>query len=247
MTSVNPIQIMELNKANFSKTDLQVYDTIRSNPNLVIHKSISKLAETAGVSQPAITRFVKTIGYERYREFRSDMAVYLASLQTTVEKDVSTPGYFLTLKALIDSAQNLLTVGYMQRLVEYLQKFDRIYTSGMGKSFQPSELLEKLARKSDWHVHAVRSDFVSAACEQMQKTDLLIIFTVSGTSDIMRYLEKTSGQIMLVTANADCPYKDIIDKSVVLPSVTDDPEASSVSPVLFDIFVELLTQFMIAS
>ena len=81
----------------------------------------------------------------------------------------------------------------------------------------------------------------------MQKTDLLIIFTVSGTSDIMRYLEKTSGQIMLVTANADCPYKDIIDKSVVLPSVTDDPEASSVSPVLFDIFVELLTQFMIAS
>ena len=35
-----------------------------------------------------------------------------------------------------------------------------------------------------------------------------------------------------------------IDRSVVLPYSTCDPEASSVSPVLFDIFVELLVEYL---
>lgn len=247
MTTINPIQIMELNKVNFSKTDLAIYNTIRKSPDIVIYKSISKLAETANVSQPAITRFIKTIGYESYREFRSGMAVYLASKQTTSEPESNTPGYFLTLKAMIDSTQHLLTISYMQKLAAYAQRFNRIYTTGQAKSYQPAELMDILSRKTSISVRAIRADYIGETCEIMHNDDLLIIFSVSGASEIMHSLEKTSGEVMLVTANPDSPYHKLIDKTIVLPYATNDPESSSVSPISFDIFAELLLQFMTAA
>ncbi len=45
---------------------------------------------------------------------------------------------------------------------------------------------------------------------------------------------------MLVTANAAHAYRGQVDRTVAIPYAGVDPETSSVSPVLFDAFVELL-------
>jgi hypothetical protein len=49
---------------------------------------------------------------------------------------------------------------------------------------------------------------------------------------------------MLITTNAFHNYRDTVDQTVVLPYLPPDPEDSSVSPVLFDIFVELLDKYI---
>jgi hypothetical protein len=49
---------------------------------------------------------------------------------------------------------------------------------------------------------------------------------------------------MLVTTNVSHSYQDVVDRTVVLPFLPPDPETCSVSPILFDVFVELLVQYM---
>lgn len=89
-------------------------------------------------------------------------------------------------------------------------------------------------------------DYVTEACEIMTKDDLLIMYSVSCNPQLMRMLEKNAGQYMLITAKSDYGWRELIDKADVLPYVSSDPEVDSVSPVLFDIFTEMLVQYLIS-
>lgn len=75
---MTPLQIMEAHLADFTPNDLLVYHAIRENPAQVTYKTISCLASDGGVSQPALSRFVKTLGYNRYQDFCSDLTTWLA-------------------------------------------------------------------------------------------------------------------------------------------------------------------------
>jgi DNA-binding MurR/RpiR family transcriptional regulator len=101
-----------------------------------------------------------------------------------------------------------------------------------------------LMLKNGKHIQAVRYDFLIGFCDYMSEEDLLIIFSVSGTSPIMLDVSHTNSKIMLVTTNSNHKYQNVVDKTVVLPYVTQDPESSSISPILFDIFVELLVSYL---
>ncbi|MCD8069004.1 MAG: MurR/RpiR family transcriptional regulator, partial [Lachnospiraceae bacterium] len=68
---------------------------------------------------------------------------------------------------------------------------------------------------------------------------------VSAAAHIMQDSCRAVGKIMLVTANANHDYRDRVDKTVLLPYVQPDPESSSVSPILFDVFVELLVSYLL--
>ena len=56
----------------------------------------------------------------------------------------------------------------------------------------------------------------------------------------MDRIKGTSANILLITCNAAHNYQNSVSRTVVLPFLPPDPELCSVSPVLFDMFVELL-------
>ena len=232
---------MEEASSLFSKTDRQIYEALIANPDQITYKSITRLAEDTGVSQPAVSRFVKTIGYDSYRDFRSDMTSWLAATSETTDTDNSSlPSYFRHLNTTLEAAEQVLTKEYMKELMTYLDQFNHIYATGQGKSYQPAALMEILMRKHETDCHALPMDYIGEVSSYMGKKDLLILFSVSGKSEIFRNLSHTSGKLMLVTANAAPDNR--FDRIVHLPYTTRDPEASAMSPVLFDIFVEFLDQ-----
>ena len=69
-----------------------------------------------------------------------------------------------------------------------------------------------------------------------------LVFSVSAQAEVMDCVKGTQGKVMLVTTSVSHPYQSIVDRTVVLPFLPPDPETCSVSPVLFDVFVELLVQ-----
>lgn len=241
---MNPLQLMELHKTDFTQNDLLIYETISQNPSHVIHMTTSVLAEQCGVSQPALSRFVKNLGYNRYRDFRADLIAWLALKSDQETLSTNHLGYFDKLYHLLQEAEQLMSGDYMQQLAHYVNSFTRVFTSGTSKSFQPAELFEILMRKTRRYVHAISRDFLNEITDYMDENDLLIIFSVSGGPHIMHDAIQANGKIMLVTANPRHAYADRIDKSVVLPYIPPNPESSSISPVLFDIFVELLVSYL---
>ena len=241
---MSPMQKMELNKSKFTPNDYLIYETISENPALVIHMTTSTLAEKCGVSQPALSRFVKTLGYGRYQDFRADIIAWLSKKNDIEAEGSNHLAYFRTVYQLLSEAESVLTAQYLKELADYMVGFDRIYASGAGKSYHPAELLEILTFKTQHHVHAIKRDMLVEASDFLNENDLLIIFSVSAGPHIMSDIARTNGKILLVTANGNHEYQEITDRELVLPYIPPDPEYSAVSPVLFDMVVELLVPYL---
>lgn len=241
---MNPLQRMELHKADFTQNDQIIYEYIMQNPSDITHLSTSSLAELCGVSQPALSRFVKGLGYARYQDFRAELIRMVAQQTEQAESGQDHLLYFTRLYQLLHEAEQLLTEDYLHDLGNYLCQFPRIFASGIGKSRHAAELLEILMRKHRRFAQAVSHDALSELTDYMEADDLLIIFSVRGGEHIMEEALSTNGKVMLVTANQNTRYADKVDKLVVLPHLSANPEADSISPVLFDVFVELVTSFL---
>ena len=241
---MNPFQSMEARKPFFTPNDLLIYEAISANPERVIHMTTSALAEVCGVSQPALSRFIKNLGYSRYQDFRAELISCLAQKN---EKDAQGSGhlrYFNTLYQVLNEAERLLTAEFMQEVFAYIRKFDKVFATGVGKSYHPAQLLQILSYKTGRNIQAIPQDMLMEASEYLCGSDLLIIFSAGGASHIEREVGRIGGKIMLVTANPNHNLKNQADRMILLPYMPPDPESSSISPVLFDIFVELLVSFM---
>ena len=236
---MNPLQNMELHKNQFTPNDLLIYNTIMQSPSRVTHMTTSVLAAECGVSQPALSRFIKSLGYDRYQNFRADLISWLAQQAEQDEVGANHLGYFNQLYELLQESETLMTREYMTQLAGYVDSFDHIYASGMAKSYQPALLLETLLRKNKRYVQAIHSESLKELGDFMEDNDLVIIFSVSAQSAILN-----DGKVMLITANPHNNYEKKIDKSIVLPYIPPSPETSSVSPILFSVFVELLASFI---
>lgn len=241
---MNPLQRMELHKADFTQNDQIIYDCIMKNPAGITHMSTSSLAELCGVSQPALSRFVKGLGYARYQDFRAELIGMVAQQTEQAEKGQEHLLYFSQLYQLLHETEQLLTANYLHELGSYLCEFPRIFASGIGKSRHAAELLEILMRKHRRFAQAISHDALTELTDYMESDDLLIVFSVSGGEHIMEEALRANGKVMLVTSKPDPRYTDKVNKLVVLPHLSSDPETDSVSPVLFDIFVELVTSFL---
>lgn len=239
---MNPIEAMELHKPQFTPNDTQIYTAIMDNPEQVTYQSTSKLAEACGVSQSALSRFVKTIGYQRYQDFRSDMTAWLAQQRTS--SDPNRLFYFEQLQRLINAAEETLTDTYLRELASYVLGFDRIFATGIAKSRHPALLLQAIARKLGIFIHDCPLDTLKEYADHVGENDLIIVFSVSAQAEVMDCVCDTPGKVMLVTTNVSHSYQDVVDRTVVLPFLPPDPETCSVSPILFDVFVELLVQYM---
>ena len=239
---MNVFQNMEQHKNEFTQNDLKIYEAILAQPEKVISLSTSDFAQEIEVSQPALTRFIKMLGYHRYSDFRSDITAWSATINYQFFSD-SLP-YFEKLKLLLAEAEKVLTDDYLEKLAKKLLDAKRIFACGMGKSYQPAALLHLLLRKYGIFLTSVPLDELIETADNLQSDDLLIVFSVSAKGELMKRIENCEAKIMLVTNNAGANHTRPIDELVLLPYLPPDPETSSVSPVLFDIFVELLDVYI---
>lgn len=235
---MDPFTNMELHKSSFTQNDQRIYEAILAKPEQVTYQSTNKLAENLGVSQPALTRFIKMLGYQKYQDFRSDITTWLARREVT---ETSTRmSYFERMELLIREAEKVLTDDYINDIARYILQADRVYAAGIGKSLNPARLMQALFRKNDCFVYACEFDMLNDVADHMGKDDLMIVFSVSAQPEVMDRVMNTPGSILLVTCNAGHRYQDAVSRTVVIPYLPPDPELCSISPVLFDMFVELL-------
>lgn len=235
---MDPFTNMEMHKSSFTQNDQRIYEAITANPQQVTYLSTNKLAEKLGVSQPALTRFIKMLGYQKYQDFRSDITGWLARREVTGTSERLS--YFERMEHLIKEAENVLTDDLITDTANYILKADRIFASGIGKSINPAWLMQALFRKNDCFVTPCLLDSLSELADHAGANDLFVIFSVSAQKEIMDRIKSTSANILLITCNAAHNYQNSVSRTVVLPFLPPDPELCSVSPVLFDMFVELL-------
>lgn len=68
------ISSIKMNYQQLNNTEQRIADTILANPNAAHDFTIQQLAVVSGVSSASVSRFVKHIGWESYREFSLALA-----------------------------------------------------------------------------------------------------------------------------------------------------------------------------
>ena len=239
------INRLQTNKEKFTKNDWKLYEAILASPDDVAYKSTSDFASACGVSQPAVTRFIHSIGYERYQDFRSDLVSYLALASKSESQKAPQQEYFSLLNTTIQAAEEVLTEEYMRSLASYVLSFKRIYACGHVKSHASADLFSILSRKLGVYSPSVDLHDARDIAEIMTKEDLMIFYSVNGHPDIFEQIIGGKGSLMIVTAAYEPKKLRKNDRLVKIPYVTKSPEKSSVSPIMFSVFTELLISYMI--
>lgn len=134
---MNVIQIMEQKKTEFTPNDQLIYQKISKDPGKIVQMTTSALSDACGVSQPALTRFVKGLGYTRYQDFRADLIAWLAEQRTQQMPDCDHLEYFSVMNQLLREAEKILTDSYMRDLVCYINQFSRYLPLAFPRVFSP--------------------------------------------------------------------------------------------------------------
>lgn len=241
------LEQMTARRHSFTPNDELIYSFVMNDPEAVATLTTTALADRCGVSQPALTRFVKTLGYGRYQEFRSAIIGWLTERHLSQETNGGRLPYFSGLERALSQLEELLTDDYLSELSAYISSFERVFATGTAKSMQPARLLEQLMVKSGRIVQAYDAGYLGEVADAMRERDLIIVFSVGQQQASFSTLAQSAGKVLLCTATPVGPLSDTADRSIVFPSAAANPEEGSVSPVMFDMFVELLVRYLMCS
>jgi len=118
---------------------------IMQNPAKVVFMTTKELAETCGVSEATVVRFVASIGYQGYSDFQQALKDFIntgMSLPERVDmKGIKEPGLDRLHRGVLEELNNLkhmyetIEVETMNRFVTYLDESENVFVTGSRLSY----------------------------------------------------------------------------------------------------------------
>lgn len=242
---MDPISLMKSMASTFTKVEFEIYNKLMSDPTLITNSTIVVLAEHLKVSNSAITRFCKKLGYKGYVEFRYDFSCYFNKEEKGDEDHIinrTLTTYFSVLSIL----ENILDEHEMKKLVSKMRKSNNISVIGIGTSGLAGKYLRYRIFKYGRNIAALDNKFeIDESCSLAEEGDMLIAITESGKSKeiVKQVIEAYNNGIttVVITTNDIATLRSMSNFYFQLPSVGEfyKPVAYNNQPILM-IFLEIL-------
>lgn len=260
-----------LNQETYDKTIKNIYHTLRSSEKKVADyvlsngydiqpMSLAKLAKESGVSEPTVMRFVKSLGYTGYSDFKLKMARDMGHVSNVEEKkflmdihidadelveNIPAKMLALTEKALKDTLK-LVDIDDFKRVITMITEAEIIDIYGDGNSRSiVTDLVNKLLRIGLKCRSFSDSYLQRLSANQMSNKDLAIGISHSGstrdTVDSMRIAKEAGAKTIVLTnfrASVITEYADLV-------FYTGDVETAFYSENMFSRITQLLIVDMI--
>ena len=211
-----------------TKQDRAIIDCLHAN-NIgnLSYLSITEFAGLAGVAESTLLRFCRKLGLRGYSEFRMLLA-QSKSEYTGDEQDFAFT-IMKSMTAALRSTYEMIDHADVDKAVGILCGAERIYCFGSGNSgVAAEELRNKLLRFGVHAFHFTDSHFQAIAAATLHEKDVLVLFSVSGSTKDMLAIAKAAKQsrakLIVVTNYLRSPlgaYADIL-LSVVAKSTPLD-------------------------
>lgn len=142
-------------RAQLSPSERRVADFVLDQPEQVIRMSIATLADTVGVSQPTVLRFVRALGLQRYPELKLLTGQSIVSGTPYLHSEVTADDTLGTIVAklfdssvyVLNSVRQSIDQAALKHAIEVLHKARRIDCFGTGAaSILAIEAQHKLMR-----------------------------------------------------------------------------------------------------
>lgn len=219
--------------ASLSRQEGAVAALLLADPQTVLHLPLNRLAERAGVSQPTVIRFCRTMGCEGLRDFKLRLARTLAVGGAFLHGDVE-PGddaaryagkvVEATLAAIAD-LRGRLDPATIERAVAMLAAARQILFFGMGGSgpvaFDAMHKFMRLQRPTVAHVDPLLARMSVAG---LSAEDVLVVLSNTGrtliTLEIADLARRSAVPTLALTAPGS-PLADRADHTVPIEPAED--------------------------
>ena len=233
---MNTIELMDGSVSSFSKTDRAIYEAIRKFPDIFATSSVTEVANGAGFSKPALTRFAQRLGFGGFIEFQYQFAKDLEERRQRSDAPTNAEVYGSLLKLV----EERLDEARLGALIERMRESRHVYLMGYNLSRIPAEELN-IALQFDPSIHASYPQV--DVSQRFASDDLLIVYSAVGGDSYKGLLHEfkigrnTKPHMVLVTTNSKHPLRRHFDEVIVLPTAT---VATSDRTVLADTFAFLM-------
>lgn len=139
---MNMLEKIQSRLEHLSKSERKVAEVILATPEQAIHSSIAALALEAGVSEPTVNRFCRSLETRGFPDFKLHLAQSLAHgtlyVNRNVDEDDSVESYtgkiFESAMASLDQVHHSLDMSAVNRAVDLLTQAKKIAFFGLGSS-----------------------------------------------------------------------------------------------------------------
>ena len=129
-------------RSQLSKSEKKVAAIVLAQPNVIVQLSMAQIAEKAGVSEPTVLRFCRSLNLGGYQDLKMRLARELAQGANLYAHQVVSPeASFQMAPQLFDRVlsgllrvRNALNVQQIQAVVDCLRKAERVFLVGLGEA-----------------------------------------------------------------------------------------------------------------
>ena len=179
-----------------TKQDRAIIDCLnKNNHNGLSYLSITEFASCANVAESTLLRFCKKLGLKGYSEFRMLLAHSMSSEYTGNSDDFA----FTILSSMttaLQSTYELINHDNIEKAVSLLLSAKRVYCMGSGNSGVAAlEMRNKFLRFGIHIFHVDDNHFQTIATSTLGPEDVLMLFSVSGSTKDMIEIAKKAKQL----------------------------------------------------
>ena len=240
---MNTLELMDASVSSFSKTDRQIYESIRKFPEEFATRSITDVSDNTRVTKPALTRFAKKLGFNGFAELQYQLAQDLKEMKENPVGDSNSDKY----ANLLIQTEKSVDKEAVRRLIRRMKSSRKVILMGANLSRLPAEeLLVALSLNDEICSMMPQTDLMPF---HYSEHDMVIIYSaISGNSyqDYLRNFRKENAikpYLVLITTNSKHPLRHNFDEVFCLPTL---PLAGTTNTVLSDTFSFLMFNDVIA-
>ncbi len=186
---MNMLEKIQSRLEHLSKSERKVAEVILATPAQAIHSSIAALALEAGVSEPTVNRFCRSLETRGFPDFKLHLAQSLAHgtlyVNRNVDEDDSVESYtgkiFESAMASLDQVHHSLDMSAVNRAVDLLTQAKKIAFFGLGSSAAVAhDAMNKFFR---FNVPVIYSDDIvlqRMSCMNCNDDDVVVIISHTG-------------------------------------------------------------------
>ena len=240
---MNLFEHMDALASSFTKTDHYIYTQCKKFTTDFAEDSITTITQNHTISQPALTRFAKKLGFSGFNEFQFALAMQVE--EGTLEGKEKTPAQSYA-EALINT-EKVLTDKVLAPVLDVLQDHKDVYTAGAHIASLPARYLDySLKILGNYHSEFLNIDTFPAF---FLKKSVIFLFSVETGAHYQTMYENREKDtqnpyIILITLNPKHPLKKKANYTIVLPKQRIIDVNRNVLPetLAFLMFVDVLTR-----
>ena len=207
---------------------------ILKNPRKAVFMTTKELAETCGVSEATVVRFVSQLGYKGYGAFQQALRDFvdteLTMLDRTDMSDMQGPGTDRLRRVVFEEMENLkhfletVDLDVLNNVVDFLENSNSIYVIGSRLSYTFAYYLGWSLTKIRPDVHIIKgSDSASIDWLTIANPESLVIIvaTTRYPNELIRLgkMVRRLGMTLIVIADSSlCPLTHFAHLSLIAPS-----------------------------